>query len=280
MGAKLCQWYNAPFRHTSEAMNDSSLPASPAEKSSSAGLGWSSLSAVAQLYVSSVIAAGASLMVAFFPLTYADPLLFAVLLVFSGVTSAWKVSLPLPLGSGATLSVSYAADLAALLLLGPRQAMVIAVAGVWTQCTFNVRQRDPSYRTIFSMAAEAITIQATAFACSWLGAIPGPLYFSNLPDLLVGAIATYFFVNTTLIAGAIAFSTRQPLWRVWHDNFLWSGPSFIIAGTAGALAAVVIARGDHWRALLMLAPVYLTYRTYRVFLGWKEDEHLVGGDAR
>ena len=60
--------------------------------------------------------------------------------------------------------------------------------------------------------------------------------------------------------------------EVWHDDFLWSGPSFMVAGSAGAVAAVVIERGDHWLALLMLAPVYLTYRTYQVFLGRIEDQ--------
>ena len=45
----------------------------------------------------------------------------------------------------------------------------------------------------------------------------------------------------------------------------------MVAGTAGAAAAVVIARGEHWKAVLMLAPVYLTYRTYQVFVGRLED---------
>jgi PAS domain S-box-containing protein len=34
----------------------------------------------------------------------------------------------------------------------------------------------------------------------------------------------------------------------------------------------VVANGNHWLALVMLAPVYLTYRTYQVFLGRIEDQ--------
>jgi signal transduction histidine kinase/CheY-like chemotaxis protein len=59
---------------------------------------------------------------------------------------------------------------------------------------------------------------------------------------------------------------------VWRDDFLWSGASFIVAGTAGAIAAVVIAQGRQWQALLLLAPIYLTFRTYRIFVGRLEDE--------
>src|SRR5205814_289823 len=40
---------------------------------------------------------------------------------------------------------------------------------------------------------------------------------------------------------------------------------FMVAGSTGALAAVLISRGDHWMAIVLGAPIYLTYRTYRVF---------------
>ena len=41
----------------------------------------------------------------------------------------------------------------------------------------------------------------------------------------------YFFVNSALVAAAIALSTRQPLIDVWQRNFLWSAPSYL-AGAA------------------------------------------------
>ena len=62
------------------------------------------------------------------------------------LTSLWKLNLPIPLASGSTLSVSYAANLMALLLLGPRHALIIALAGVWTQCTFSIKQPYPWYQ--------------------------------------------------------------------------------------------------------------------------------------
>lgn len=235
-------------------------------------MAWRALPVAAQLYAGAMIVAGAFLLVNFFPLHYPQPFLFAALLVLSCLTSVWKVNLLLPSVSASTLSVSYAADLMALLLLGPQQAMVVATAGAWAQCTFNVKRPTPAYRTAFSMAAEAITMQATGFAYLWTGGPLAPQHFTDLPKPLVCAVATYFLVNTGLVAVAIALSTRRRFWQVWHDNFLWSAPSFIVAGTAGAIAAVMIARGNPWLTMLMLAPVYLTYRTYRVFIGRIEDQ--------
>jgi PAS domain S-box-containing protein len=244
------------------------------------GLSLRSLPIAAQLYVGAVIVAGVSTFVAFFPLTFPRPWLFAALLVSACVTAAWKVNLPISLASGSTLSVAHAAELMSLLLLGPSHAVLVAVAGAWTQCTFNVKRRYPLYRTVFSAAMQAVTIVAAAKVYAWLGGPLAPSDFSALPKPLMGAIATYFFVNSGLIAGAIALSTGQPFGKVWRDDFLWSGVSFMVASGAGALAAVVVQRGDEWLAALMLAPVYLTYRTYELFIKRLEDQTRHAAETR
>src|SRR5262249_43905708 len=128
------------------------------------GLSWRDLPRAAQLYATLVIVVGSVVFLRFLPDSLPRPALFAALLVVGCVMSTWKVTLPIELSSGSTLSVSYAADLMALLLLGPKLAMVIAVVGVIAQCTVHVKQRYPIYRTVFSAAAEAITMGATAMA--------------------------------------------------------------------------------------------------------------------
>ena len=138
----------------------------------------------ARLYVALVIAAGVATAVAVFPRTVPDPGPFFFLLLAACLTSAWKVNLPIPLASGSTLSVSYAANLMAILLLGPRAAVVVAAAGVWTQCTVNVKQRYPPYRTVFSIAAEILTMAATGFV------VPGAWrHVGPVPDGGAGAAA-------------------------------------------------------------------------------------------
>ena len=243
-------------------------------------MAWRTLPRLAQIYAGATIAAGAFLFIAFLPLELPQPLLFASLLILTILTSTWKVNLLIGPHSTSTLSVSYAADLTALLLLGPHQAMVVAAAGVWAQCVVNVRRPYPAYRTIFSVAAEVITMQATGWAYVGFGGSLPPLDLTSLSKPLVCAIATYFVVNTGLVATAIALSTRRRAWTVWSDNFLWSGPSFMVAGGGGALAAVLIARGSYWPAVLLLAPVYLTYRTYQIFLSRIEDERRHSEETR
>jgi signal transduction histidine kinase/CheY-like chemotaxis protein len=215
-----------------------------------------------------VTAVGASALVGFFPHSLPRPALFVALLGLSCLTSVWKINLPIALESGSTLSVSYAADLMSLLLLGPRHAVVIAVAGVIAQCTVKVKRRYPLYRTAFSAAVIAIAMGTTATVYGWLGGSTGSgsLAFFALATPLVGSIATYFVINTVLVAGVVAMTTDRRLWTVWREDFLWSGANFMVVASAGAFAAVVIDRGEQWKAILMVAPVYVTFLTYQLFV--------------
>ena len=226
----------------------------------------------ARLFVGAVLAAGALTLIVFWPRGIANPLLLVFLLGCSSLASALKVSLPLA-SSGSTMSVSYAVDFAALLLLGADQTMIVAAASAFSQCTFRTQTRSATYRTLFSMASLVLTVKAAGWAFTLLGgtyAVPFTLFSITKP--LVGAATTYFVFNTLFIATAIGLSTRQAIVRVWNENFLWSAPSYFVGALAAAVAASVIDRGGYWMASLAAAPLYLTYRTYKVYMGRIQDQ--------
>jgi len=233
-----------------------------------------SLPLSARLYVGATIAIGAALVVFLGPRSeFSQPYLFALLLLTSAITSAFKVSLPLA-KSGSTMSVSYAVDFASLLLLGPNETMIVAVTSAWSQCTFRMKTKNPVYRTLFSMACLAITVQASGYAYELLGGVPGQLA-PDVPGIarpLVGAATMYFLFNTCLIAVAVSLATRQPFFSVWNQNFLWSAPSYFVGALAAAFATYAIENSGLWIGLLASAPLYLTYRTYKVYLGRIDDE--------
>jgi diguanylate cyclase (GGDEF)-like protein/putative nucleotidyltransferase with HDIG domain len=226
----------------------------------------------ARVFVGAVLAAGSLTLAIFLPHSLDNPVLFAFLLSCSSLTSALKVSLPLA-SSGSTMSVSYAVDFAALLLLGADQTMLVAAASAWSQCTFRTQSRSAPYRTLFSMASLVLTVKAAGWVYTLLGGTSAvPFTWMSVTKPLVGAATTYFVFNTLLIAMAIGLSTRQAILRVWNENFLWSAPSYFVGALAAAIAASVIDRGGYWMASLAAAPLYLTYRTYKVYMGRIQDQ--------
>jgi diguanylate cyclase (GGDEF)-like protein/putative nucleotidyltransferase with HDIG domain len=233
----------------------------------------SDLPIAARLYVGAVILAGAVTLGVFAPHDIIRPGLFAGLLLCSALASALKVSLPLA-SSGSTMSVSYAVDFAALLLLGANETMLVAAASAWSQCTFRTQSRAAAYRTAFSMASLVITVKAAGFVYSELGGAPPGIAFSllTIPKPLVGAATAYFVCNTALIATAIGLTTEQSIPRVWNENFLWSAPSYFVGAGAAAVGATILDRSGYWMASLAAAPLYLTYRTYKVYMGRIQDQ--------
>src|SRR5690349_12585344 len=152
--------------------------------------------------------------------------------------------------------------------------MLVAVTSAWSQCTFRMKTKNPVYRTMFSMACLAITVQASGFAYESLGGVPGQLAHdvAGVARPLVAAATMYFIFNTSLIAVAVALATRQPFLSVWNQNFLWSAPSYFVGAGAAALATWAVMTTGVWLAMLFAAPLYLTYRTYKVYLGRIDDE--------
>ena len=154
------------------------------------------------------------------------------------------------------MSVSYAVDFASLLLLGPHETMLVAAGSAFSQCHLNSKERNPLYRTLFSMASLVITVQAAGLAFHLLGGTASAMPIAALARPLVGAATVYFLLNTGLVATAIALSTRTPIVSTWHNNFLWSAPSYFVgAGTRRARGVVRHARrllggAAHLRAAL------------------------------
>jgi diguanylate cyclase (GGDEF)-like protein/putative nucleotidyltransferase with HDIG domain len=217
-----------------------------------------------QIYVYAMIALGAVVMAsALSSLQLSRPGLFAALLVLSVMTSALKVDLPLGAGSSC-ISLSFAVDFTALLLFGPGPTMLIAVTSAWSQCTLRMQERNPTYKTLFSMAALALSVAAAGATYTYLGGTFGTLSAAPLQPLM-GAATVYFLVNSLAVAAAFALSSSRGIFRLWHDNFLWTISSYVVGAIAAGIAVEVFHTAGQWQTALALIPLGLTYRTYRIY---------------
>jgi diguanylate cyclase (GGDEF)-like protein/putative nucleotidyltransferase with HDIG domain len=196
--------------------------------------------------------------------------LFALLAAMGIATSAIKIDLPLG-RSHSNLSLSHAINFWALLALGPAPAVCIATISAWTQCTFRVGTRNPLHRILFNVGSLTLT--------AWLAGLPialvmgwGAPGFAALVRTAAVIAPLYFFTNTILVAGAIALSTRQPLSRVWHRNFLWSAPSYLAGAALAALATAATTRGWFGWLALLAVPLYLVFRSYHTVVSRLREE--------
>jgi diguanylate cyclase (GGDEF)-like protein/PAS domain S-box-containing protein len=225
----------------------------------------------AQCYVAAVIVIGVALFCWRLPyITFPNFALFSSLAALSVAASHLKLHLPHPRGSS-TMSVSYVVEFTALMLLGPDSAMLIAALSAWTQATIQVKGRNPAHRTLFNIALLVITIQLTSATYHAFGMQQGVLTWPGSAQWLVVGAATYFIANSGGVAVAVALSSGQYVRRLWYDSYFWSAPSYFVGALVAAIGALILQKHLYWMLPLVVAPAYLTYRTYRVYLGRISD---------
>jgi diguanylate cyclase (GGDEF)-like protein/putative nucleotidyltransferase with HDIG domain len=215
----------------------------------------------ARTYIGAVVVAGAGCLAgAVLQLRLEQAGLFAVLMALAVATSAAKIVLPLGRNKS-NLSLSHAVLFWSLFALGPAPTIFIAAVSAWAQCTLRAGARNPLHRVVFSIAALAVTIAVSGVPI----AIVHRFGVAGVDALIRSAAVVaplYFFVNTALVAGAIALSSRQSVVRVWQRNFLWSAPSYLAGAALAAVATVASDRGWFGWLALLAVPLYLVFRSY------------------
>ena len=198
---------------------------------------------------------------------YGFPLLFLTLLAAAAAASVFRVELPLS-QHGATMSLSFAFELAALLLLGVHAATVIAASGAWMQCTTTRRERNPLYRTAFSMAAVVVSTLMAGVVFAALGGHSGSITagMRGFETPAIAAATTYFMVNTLLVAVAVGLETHQPARRVWNEHAVWSALGFVVGTGVAALGVLLLLGPNGWLAPVLLIPLALIHRTYSLYV--------------
>ncbi len=219
----------------------------------------------ARWYILAVIVTGAATFAVLVPRAHFSPIVGLLFLVaLSALSSAFKVQFPI--ASGSNMSVSYIVDIATIILRGPHAAMLVAAAGAFTQSTFNQPKGrpNPTYRTLFNMAILVLTTQASGQVYWRAGGDSSTLDVLHEVIPLTGMALTYFLLNTVPIAIAIAFSTSQNAFVIWKRELASSLPSYLLGAAAAAIVLAVTESSGLWFALLLLlAPLYLTYKVYR-----------------
>ncbi|HEY7099295.1 MAG TPA: HD domain-containing phosphohydrolase [Terriglobales bacterium] len=191
---------------------------------------------------------------------------FSCYLVVALLTSSLKIKLP---GVNGTMSVNFLFILVGVLELSFAETLVIGTAAALVQSYWKSSKRLKPVHVVFNVSqmpvGTAVAYGAYRLATSWAFPGPGPL------ALVLTAVA-YFGFNTLVMSAIIWLTEEKPILRVWKDNYFWSLP-YYMGGAAIVIVVSFLNRHIGWQsALVVLPPVYLIYRSYRLYLSKLEDE--------
>jgi diguanylate cyclase (GGDEF)-like protein len=221
---------------------------------------------VAAIYVTAVSAAGAWAIARALPsLDGGHPVVFAVLLGLSLLASVSKITIPVA-GNDSSLTVCHVVDFMALMVCGTGPAVVVAAFGGWAQCTLRSAARNPAHRVVFSVATLALTMSCAGVVYEAFGGRPGLGLASPGFEPFIAAATVVFLMNSVLVAGAAALSTRRSIPLVWFESFLPAWPSYMIGAGIASGIAIVCERQAYWLLPLLAGPLVLLHRNFVSYL--------------
>src|SRR5579863_7779450 len=195
-----------------------------------------------------------------------DPVKFGCYVVAALLASSLKVSLP---GIEGTLSVNFLFTLLGILELSLPEALTIGLASTLAQFYWRPARKLKRIQLIFNLSQVTVS-SSVAYGAYKLVVVfvlhtPGPL------ALLVAAI-THFGCNTAAMSTIIGLTEDKPVGRVWTGSYLWSFPYYTVGAAAAGLVHFLNRHIGWQSSLLVLPPIYLMYRSYRLYLGKLETE--------
>src|SRR5438105_20265 len=147
--------------------------------------------------------------------------LLVFLAVFTGRTKVRLIG-------GSSLSLMTTVVLVAIMMLGTSAGILVGVCGVIGQCIFPWR-KFIAHHLIFNVGMIVLTISV---ASAGYYAVVRDLHATAMDRLLGSLIASiiYYLGCSICVSMIVGLSGKKSIFRTWHDNVLYTAPSFVIGG--------------------------------------------------
>jgi putative nucleotidyltransferase with HDIG domain len=221
----------------------------------------------ARVYICGMaLAALGCLVLAFFQWQSTDPVKFVCYMGAALLASSFKVSLP---GIEGTLSMNFLFTLIGILEMSLPETLLIGLVSTLAQFYWKPARRLKLVQLTFNLSQVTIC-GAAAYGVYKLISIH--ILHGAGPVALLGAAITHFLIGTAAMSTIIGLTEEKPVAKVWNESYLWLFPYYMV-GAAIAGFVSFLNRHIGWQAsLLVLPPIYLLYRSYRLYLGKLESE--------
>jgi diguanylate cyclase (GGDEF)-like protein/putative nucleotidyltransferase with HDIG domain len=194
-----------------------------------------------------------------------DPLKFSCYLAVALLASSLKIKLP---GINGTMSVNFLFILLGVLEMSFGETLVIGFAAVLVQSYWKSSNLKPIH-VLFNLSQLPVGTAASYGVYKLVTTHGLP---RNAPLALLLVAITYFAFNTLAMATIIRLTEHKPVLKVWSETYFWSFPYYLVGAAIAGLVSFLNRHIGWQSSLLVLPPVYLMYRSYRLYLGKLEDE--------
>ena len=185
---------------------------------------------------------------------------FLLLVVFACVAAPHTLNL----GHNARISTLQPCMLAAIVLFGVKEAVLLAAVSM-TYFWIVGRPRVPAYKAVFNLCDFVLS--------AWIGGqvffhVGGRLGDVSSPESLLGlllATLAFFVVNTGLVSIAVGLEQKIRPFRVWYEKYSWTLNTQLAGGSLVILVGILRQSFGAQVFFLVLPFCIMTYHFYKTY---------------
>lgn len=198
-----------------------------------------------------------------------DWLVLAALTLFSG---SFTIKVP---RLGARLSVSETFVFASVLLFGTCSGVITVALDILVASLRSKHLKNQPIRFVFNLSSAAVSIWAAGHLFYALApAEPLSRIAVRLPEVflpLVVLAASYFVLNSSFVAFALALEKSANAFVIWRQNFLWLSLNYFGAASVAALLISYTRTVDLTAVGIIVPLLVISYLTFKTSLDRIED---------
>ncbi len=191
---------------------------------------------------------------------------FVVYLLLALATSGMKVVFP---GVQGSISINFVFIMLSLIELTPPESLFLAASSAAAQTYWPGKPRGKPIHLFFNTTCVALA----ALAAAWFFHKP---WFTDLPEgellRLTFAGVAFFLVNTIPVAIVIALTEKQSIRTVVRSFCDWTFCYYLVGVSLAEIVHRATGRLGWTLTLALLPPLYIVYRSVRVYFGKMEQE--------
>ena len=194
-------------------------------------------------------------------------------IIFFLILSVVAESLLIPTPNQRGISVGFAINLTAILILGIPQAQWITSLGVMLRLPsidgkcrhiFNT----PLYKTLFNGANIMLSSGLAGLCYEALGGIPGKLDLINILPM-VASIAVYIIINNVIMSILMSILSGEKLLKLFCSSVIWVIRDNFALAPLGIIMAIAYLNYGIFGVLLFFGPLLLARYSFKMYIDMK-----------
>ncbi|HDP70630.1 MAG TPA: HD domain-containing protein [Actinobacteria bacterium] len=192
-------------------------------------------------------------------------------IIFFGFLVWLAESLGIDLPKVGAVSVSFAILFAVILLFDPPTAILVSLftTVVWR----DIKERSSIYKWFVNGSIAVLEAGIASLVYQYSGGFSllarNGLTYSDFPSILIPlalCAATYFLINTSLVAIAISFLENIPIVNVWLFDMKWLIPNYFALAPLGIIFAQIYVIAGAPGIILIVMPLLVAREAFKVYM--------------